>query len=63
MEKTETIEGKFQAHGWDEIYEEVRRRCGDWEWLHTQCSVAIWASLRRRRLIYNVEFTALIADR
>jgi len=58
------IEGKFQAHNWPEIYAEIRRRCGgDWSLLDTRCTVAIWDSLRRRRLIYNVVFTAHIAQR
>ncbi len=60
--KTGIIEGKFQAHNWDEIYREIRRRCGgDWSLLDTWCTLAIWDSLRRRRLTYNVVFVAHVA--
>ena len=56
------VEGSFKACGWPEIYEEIRRRCGgDWSLLDTRCTVAIWDSLRRRRLTYNVVFVAHVA--
>ena len=56
------VEGSFRAGGWPEIYDEIRRRCGgDWGLLDTRCTLAIRDSLRRRRLIYNVVFTAHIS--
>ena len=58
------IAGEFQAYNWPEIYDEIRRRCaGAWDLLDTRCTLAIWDSLRRRRLIYNVVFQAHIAQR
>ncbi len=50
------IEGKFQAHNWEEIYAEIRFRCGEWGILYTTRRLAWRDSFRRRRLIYNVEF-------
>ena len=52
------IEGKFQAHNWEEIYAEIRFRCGEWGILHTTRRLAWRDSFRHRRLIYNVEFVA-----